>query len=156
MTPCGPAETSMPLSGLKNWIRGSSPAPDGSGSLRQVTPRSWLTRKYGALGGRSMTKNPVRPANCGPNTSHSLVLQELAATGSACDAQVTPPSRLASSASGKEKHAALSQPTDAVAKASPVLSQETGRPLLPVPACGVSATGDQRSPASLVRYSWTG
>src|SRR6266567_4127013 len=144
MTPCGPAETSMPLSGLKNWIRGSCPAPDGSGSFRQVTPRS------------SMTRNPVRPANCGPDTSHSLVLQELAAAGSTCDAQVTPPSRLTSSASDREKHAPLSQPADAVANASPTLSQETGRPLLPVPACGVPATGDQRSPASLVRYSWTG
>src|SRR6266702_147457 len=150
MTPCGPAETSMPLSGLKNWIRGSCPAPDGSGCLRQVTPRSWLTRKYGA-GARSMTRNPVRPANCGPDTSHPSVLQELAAAGSTCDAQVTPPSRLTSSAPDREKHAPLSQPADAVANASPALSQETGRPLLPVPVCGVPATSDQRSPASLVR-----
>src|SRR6266513_2728070 len=151
MTPCGPTETSMPLSGLKNRIRGSCPAPDGSGLLRQVTPRSWLTRKYGAPGARSMTRNPVRPANCGPNISQSLVLQELAAAGSACGPQVTPPSRLTSSVPHKEKHAPLSQQTDAVANASPVLSQETGRPLLPVPVCGVPATSDQRSPASLVR-----
>src|SRR5258707_9694761 len=156
MTPCGPAETSMPLSGLKNWIRGSCPAPDGSGSLRQVTPRSWLTRKYGAPGARSMTRNPVRPANCGPDTSHPSVLQERAATGSTCDAQVTPPSRLTSSAPDRRLQAPLSQPADAVANTSPALSQVTGRPLLPVPVCGVSATSDQRSPASLVRYSWTG
>src|SRR5579864_2747485 len=149
MTPCGPAETSMPL-------RGSCPAPGGSGSLRQVTPRSWLTRKYGAPADRSMTRNPVRPANRGPDTSHSLVLQELAATGSACDAQVTPPSRLTRSASDRKKHAPLSQPADAVANTSPVLSQVTGRPSLPVPVRGVWAASDQRSPPSLVRYSRTG
>src|SRR6266702_368918 len=125
MTPCGPAETSIPLSGLKNVIRGYRPAPEGSGSGFQVCPRSWLVRKYGAAGRCPMTTNAVRPKNCGGlYTSQPLEQKALAGTGSGCGAHRAPPSRVTSSTSGDSPVQALvSQPACAVAKASPALSQ---------------------------------
>jgi hypothetical protein len=65
MIPCGPAETGIPLSGLKNVIRGYRPAPGGNGSGAQVCPRSRLARKSGVPGSCPMTTNPVRPKTAG-------------------------------------------------------------------------------------------